>query len=223
LLKIIYPVNNEFLVESKSLKLYLNSFNMYRFGKTREEGVLKVIEIIKKDLSELLKCEVLVNYFDHNFQPSKSDFNDFSILEDIVDFENLSCVEFNENPELLKTATVSGEIKWGTHLLRSNCKITHQPDWGSLFIELKGEKLPTPESFLKYIVSLRNENHFHEEICEMVFKRIIDRFNPEKLMVASLYTRRGGIDICPVRYLPESNFPKNLTSVGLLSEKSFRQ
>jgi len=222
-LKIIYPANNEFLVESKSLKLYLNSFNMDRYGETRTQGISKVVGIIKKDLSELLKCEALVNYFNHNFQPAVSDFNDFSILEEVVDFDNLLCSEFSENPGLLEISTVSGEIKWGTHLLRSNCKITHQPDWGSLFIELNGEKLPIPESFLKYSVSLRNENHFHEEICEMVFKRIIDKFHPEKLMVTCLYTRRGGIDICPVRYLSGSNFPKNLTSVDSLSEKCFRQ
>lgn len=223
LLKIIYPADNEFLVESKSLKLYFNSFNMDRFGETQAEGISKVVEIIKKDLSELLKCQVLVCYFDHKTQLAKSDFYDFSILEETVDFDNLSCSEFSENPGLLEISAVSGEIKWGTHLLRSNCKITHQPDWGSLFIEMKGEKLPTAESFLKYIVSLRNENHFHEEICEMVFKRMIDKYHPERLMITCLYTRRGGIDICPVRCLPGNSFPKNLTLSGLLSGKSFRQ
>lgn len=222
MLKIIYPATNEFLVESKSLKLYLNSFNMERFGETKNEGVLKVIEIIQNDLSELLKCEVLINYFDYNSQPSESDFDDFSILEEIVDFDNLSCSEFSENPGLLETSNISGKIKWGTHLLRSNCKITHQPDWGSLFIEMKGEKLPTPESFLKYLVSLRNENHFHEEICEMVFKRIIDKFGPVKLVITCLYTRRGGIDICPSRVL-NGSLPANLTTANVLDKPAFRQ
>jgi 7-cyano-7-deazaguanine reductase len=222
MLKIIYPANNEFLVESKSLKLYLNSFNMDRYGESRIQGISIVIGIIKKDLSELLKCEVLASYFDQNVQPAISDFDDFSILEGMVDFDNLYCSEYTENPELLEISTVSGDIKWGTHLLRSNCKITHQPDWGSIFIEMKGEKLPTPESFLKYIVSLRNENHFHEEICEMVFKRIIDKFQPMNLMVACLYTRRGGIDICPVRVLNRS-LPINLTSVQLPDKPAFRQ
>lgn len=222
MLKIIYPASNEYLVESKSLKLYLNSFNMDGFGETREEGISTVVSIIGKDLSELLKCDVLANYFDHNSQPSKSDFNDFSILEEVVDFNNINCSVYSENPELLKISTVPGEINWGTHLLRSNCKITHQPDWGSLFIEMKGDKLPTPESFLQYIVSLRNENHFHEEICEMVFKRIADRFQPESLMVCCLYTRRGGIDICPVR-VSSALMPPNLTNVKLLDKPVFRQ
>jgi 7-cyano-7-deazaguanine reductase len=223
LLKIIYPANNYFLVESKSLKLYLNSFNMERFGETCTKGISTVINIIQKDLSGLLKCEVLVHYFDQNSQSVKSDFSDFSILEETVDFDNLSCTEYIEKPELLEISTSSGEIKWGTHLLRSNCKITHQPDWGSLFIEMGGKNLPIPESFLKYIVSLRNENHFHEEICEMVYQRIIDKFHPEKLMVACLYTRRGGIDICPVRSVSTIDLPKNLTAIHILSKKSFRQ
>jgi 7-cyano-7-deazaguanine reductase len=223
MLKLAYPANNEFLVESKSLKLYLNSFNMDRFGETRKQGIAAVIEIIGNDLSELLKCQVLVNYFDHYAKQANADFGCFAILEDEIDFENLACNEFNENPELLQPSNIKGEVKWGTHLLRSNCKITHQPDCGSLFIEMKGETLPTPESFLQYIVSLRNENHFHEEICEMVFKRIIDRFKPEKLMVCCLYTRRGGIDINPVRVLNGTSMPSNLVDENQLTHPSFRQ
>jgi 7-cyano-7-deazaguanine reductase len=222
MLKIIYPANNEFLVESKSLKLYLNSFNMDLYGENRTQGISIVIGIIRKDLSELLKCEVLASYFDQNVQPALSDFDNFSILEEMVDFDNFSCSEYTENPELLEISTVSGDIKWGTHLLRSNCKITHQPDWGSLFIEMNGEKLPTPESFLKYIVSLRNENHFHEEICEMVFKRIADKFHPEILMVTCLYTRRGGIDINPIR-VSNTILPPNLSMVEVIDKPAFRQ
>jgi len=222
LLKLIYPANNEFLVESKSLKLYLNSFNMDRFGETRALGISSVVEIIRKDISELLECDVLVSCFDHNAQQADSDFNTFSILEETIDFDNLICTQFTENPELLESSNHSEKIKWGTHLLRSNCKITHQPDWGSLFFEMKGEKLPTSESFLKYIVSLRNENHFHEEICEMVFKRLTDKFQPEELTVTCLYTRRGGIDICPVR-TSAKKLPENLTNIKVLDKPSFRQ
>lgn len=223
LLKMVYSAGNEFLVESKSLKLYLNSFNMDRFGETRAEGISSVTQIIGKDLSELLKCKVQVAYFDQNAQPSNSDFNDFSILEETADFDNISCTIYTETPDLLQKSQTSGEIKWATHLLRSNCKITHQPDWGSLFIEMNGKQLPTPESFLKYIVSLRNENHFHEEICEMVFKRLIDIFAPEKLMVACMYTRRGGIDINPVRVLPGTELPATLVNPTLRTNLSFRQ
>jgi len=223
LLKITYPCNNKFLVESKSLKLYFNSFNMSQYGKTKEQGIEEVVQTITNDLSKLLECEVNVRFFNHNAQQATSDFDEYSILEEQVDFDNLSCTRYTEAPELMKENTSGGELKWGTHLLRSNCKITHQPDWGSLFVYMRGEKKPTPESFLQYIVSLRNENHFHEEICEMVFKRIIDIFSPEKLMVACIYTRRGGIDINPVRVLPGTELPASMVNTNTLARMAFRQ
>ena len=86
-----------------------------------------------------------------------------------------------------------------SYSLRSNCRVTNQPDWGDVFMYYKGTRSLTEESFLKYIVSMRKENHFHEEICELIYKRLYDILNPEELFVACLYTRRGGIDINPVR------------------------
>jgi 7-cyano-7-deazaguanine reductase len=77
--------------------------------------------------------------------------------------------------------------------------VTNQPDWGDVYIHIKGEKAVTPESLLQYIVSMRKENHFHEEIAECIYKRLFDLLQPEELFVACLYTRRGGIDINPVR------------------------
>lgn len=222
-LKIVYPCNNEFLVESKSLKLYLNSFNMSHYGNTLAQGIELVVGIITADLSELLKCTVDVRFFNHQTKQVASDFYDYQILEDLPGFDNLSCNTYTETPALLESSNIGGEINWTTHLLRSNCKITHQPDWGSLFFHMKGEKLPKPESFLKYIVSLRNENHFHEEICEMVFKRIVDLYAPEQLMITCMYTRRGGIDINPVRVLPGTALPSALINPERITRASFRQ
>jgi 7-cyano-7-deazaguanine reductase len=111
----------------------------------------------------------------------------------------------------------------GTHLLRSNCKITHQPDWGSAFIFLEGSVQPTPESLLQYLVSLRHEDHFHEEVCELIYKRLWDSFSPSALMVACLYTRRGGLDICPVRASHTHLLPAALTDINTLSSKLLRQ
>jgi hypothetical protein len=88
---------------------------------------------------------------------------------------------------------------------------------------MKGEKLPNPESFLQYIVSLRNENHFHEEICEMVFLRLHETFNPSDLTISCMYTRRGGIDINPVRTLNKLQLPENLTHNNKQTKPSFRQ
>jgi 7-cyano-7-deazaguanine reductase len=101
--------------------------------------------------------------------------------------------------------------------------VTHQPDWGSAFVHIEGKTLPEPTGLLEYIVSFRNENHFHEEICEMLYKRLWDRFQPEKLMVTCIYTRRGGIDICPSRASHPELLPANLTSSEKLSSKLLRQ
>ena len=85
--------------------------------------------------------------------------------------------------------------------LRSNCRVTHQPDFGDVFIYYKSKKHIKEESFVKYLSSFRSEFHFHEECCEMIFKRLYDILDAEdELMVCALYTRRGGIDICPCRY-----------------------
>lgn len=223
MLKIVYPCNNEFLVESKSLKLYLNSFNMSNYGQTLAQGIELVLEIITTDLSNLLQCTVAVHFFDYKAAPAASDFDDFNILEELINFDELQCKTYTETPALLKANTAGGTVNWGTHLLRSNCKITHQPDWGTLYLFMEGQSLPTPESFLEYLVSLRNENHFHEEICEMVFKRLTDIFSPQKLMVTCMYTRRGGIDINPVRVMPGTATPDQLINYNVLTRPAFRQ
>ncbi|MCU4165075.1 NADPH-dependent 7-cyano-7-deazaguanine reductase QueF [Carboxylicivirga caseinilyticus] len=222
LLKLVYPSDNEFLVESKSLKLYLNSFNMERYGCNPKEGIKLVTNIIKKDLDRTLKTEVQVSFFDKLETNSPFDFTTYQVLEDEPIASEISFDHFNEAPELLKYAS-NKELKVGSHLLRSNCKITNQPDWGSAYIYLKGEQTPDKMSLLQYLVSIRNENHFHEEICEMIYTRLWNLFKPEELMVACIYTRRGGIDICPVRASQSSLLKLELTNPEVLSLKLLRQ
>ena len=122
-------------------------------------------------------------------------------LEEIVDVASIEFDHYNEDPDIIKLGVNEDyrDIKYQSKSLRSNCRVTNQPDWGDIFIHIKGDRIPTPESLLQYIVSMRKENHFHEEICECVYKRLHDLCGPEELMVACLYTRRGGIDINPVR------------------------
>jgi 7-cyano-7-deazaguanine reductase len=88
---------------------------------------------------------------------------------------------------------------------------------------MEGEAIPTPESLLSYLISFRNENHFHEEICEMIYKRLWDTFSPRKLMVSCIYTRRGGIDICPVRASNTALLPSALCSVNNTTIRLLRQ
>lgn len=223
LLKITYTCKSNFLVESKSLKLYLNSFNMERTGKSRGEGIAKIIQIIREDLTKLLQCSVHVNYFDASEKTAANDFHSFLLLEDSMLVNELNFEDYSENPLLLDEQKINGEISWGTHLLRSNCKVTHQPDWGSVFIRMKASRLPSKEGLLKYLVSLRNENHFHEEICELIYVRLLEKYLPEELMVACMYTRRGGIDINPARSTSPSLLPENLCNNLVLSKPVFRQ
>lgn len=223
-LKLVYACDNRFLVESKSLKLYLNSFNMERLGDTEDEGVQLYLKTVRADLEKLLATKVEVNFFAVKPSHAPYDFHGYKVLEQLPGAESLAFDRFTDAPELLEVAhDRPSEYRIATHLLRSNCKITHQPDWGSAFIHIKSPISPDVLSILKYIVSLRNENHFHEEICEMLFKRLTDAFAPEQLMVACVYTRRGGIDICPVRASHPYLLPPALSSVGALSDKLLRQ
>lgn len=225
ILKIVYPATSKCIVESKSLKLYLASFNMEKQGNTRPEAISTFVRTVEKDLSNLLDTEVQAHFFENIPEKEPFDFTDYQVLENSISPENILFSIYQEKPELLKEniKEIPGELKVCSHLLKSNCKITNQPDWGSVYIHIRAKRTPSTEALLKYIVSLRNENHFHEEICEMMFKRLTDLFQPEILCVCCLYTRRGGIDICPVRANEPEYLPHFLISPEILTQKGFRQ
>lgn len=201
LMKIKYSCDSEFLVESKSLKLYLNSFNMTRFGNSVSECLEICKNTIEKDLSKKLKTDVKINFFENNTE-RENIFNNFENIMNFVDESSLKIDKFKEAPEELKTEK-NNEIK--THYLlfdslRSNCRVTHQPDFGDLFIYYKSRTHILENSIVQYLTSFRSEYHFHEECCEMIYKRLIDLLDKnDELFVCALYTRRGGIDISPVR------------------------
>ena len=117
----------------------------------------------------------------------------------------------------------TAEVRFKSNLLRSNCRVTNQPDWGDVYIRMQGTNIPSPESLAKYIVSHRTVSHFHEEICEMVFKHLTDAYKPEQLMVACLYTRRGGLDINPIRATHQSYIPDFFTDPKYTIAKTLRQ
>lgn len=225
LLKIVYSSTSYFIVESKSLKLYLASFNMTPLGATQEECIQNYIHRVETDLSKLLATKVKACFYRGCPSSLPFDFNEYQPLEELIFPEDTRFSIYQEHPTFLSEHinTQAGEMKVCSHLLKSNCKITHQPDWGSIYIRLKGKSMPAKVSLLKYIVSLRNENHFHEEICEMIYKRLADIFKPEILMVCCLYTRRGGIDICPSRANHPDYLPQHLICADQLTQRSFRQ
>lgn len=200
LLKIKYNCESEFLVESKSLKLYLNSFNMSKFGMNTDECLNICKKIIADDLSEKLQTKVAVNFL--NNQTTKTQiFKEFDNIMNYVDEKNLKVEKFKEAPELLEVQNLKKEEYYLTFdSLRSNCRVTHQPDFGDAFIYYKSKKHITEDSLVKYLSSFRSEFHFHEECVEMIYKRLSDILDKDdELFVCALYTRRGGIDICPVR------------------------
>lgn len=230
LLKICYPSNSHSIVESKSLKLYLNSFNMVRLADHIQTAKNLIEETVSADLSHALGCNVKVtfhrqqayNYLSHPLPHM------FSFIDLLVDYEDLTFESYNEDPSLLEVvdSNTSDGTRLHTSSLRSNCRVTNQPDWGDVYVVIKGEKTITPESFLKYVISMRKENHFHEEICECIYKRLWDLLSPKELFVTCLYTRRGGIDINPVRasnadIITYEALP--LIQTEILCEKTLRQ
>jgi 7-cyano-7-deazaguanine reductase len=198
-LKFTYPSDSPNIVESKSVKLYLNSYNMAKLV-TNTDDMWQVEDKIASDLSDAVGAEVDVFVRWGDVDTVKPIVGDFTSLEHYCNIGNMTFDEYNESPNTLQVVPSIGRYeKWRSYSLRSNCRVTNQPDWGDVYIHIKGERAVTPESLLKYIVSMRKENHFHEEIAECIYKRLFDLLQPEELFVACLYTRRGGIDINPVR------------------------
>lgn len=228
-LKMIYSSDSEYLVESKSLKIYLNAFNMDSFGSSIQDAEKNVIQIISRDLIQLLETDVKVVL--HNAQTSvRQAFPKFA-HQNLTDFIPLNIQEsiifrhFKETPSLLKSK-ITNEIhkyRFYSDLLRSNCRVTNQPDWGDLYLEMSTKHDIEMTSIMEYLVSFRMENHFHEEVVEMIYKRFYDIFKPEKLMVAAMYTRRGGIDINPIRVSHIDLLDEVLISKELRVEKNLRK
>lgn len=230
-MKMIYPANSKYLVESKSLKLYLNSFNMQSFGSDIQLALSNVNEIIRNDLSHLLETKVDIHFFDQH-SAEKLAFKSFqnADLLDIIPGDRLNSIHFerfNESPFILKSqpceAGNTQTYMFKTDVLRSNCRVTNQPDWGDLFVYIETLQLISLESVLEYLVSFRQENHFHEEVVEMIYKRFYDAFSPSKMMVGAMYMRRGGIDINPIRASHNELIDEVLVSTEVRASKTLRQ
>jgi len=226
MLKIVCPADSEYHVESKSIKLYLNSFNMTRIGDNAADCISALESRVKRDLDELLETSTIVSFYASEKEGTAISFEGYEDLGDIVDLDQIDFTAFQSDSSQLSVEDTSEEskvVKLKSNLLRSNCRVTNQPDWGDVFIKMKGKKLPSADSLAKYIVSHRTVSHFHEEICEMVYKHLTDAYEPEQLMVACLYTRRGGLDINPVRASHISLLPDFFSNVDYRIAKTLRQ
>ena len=190
------------LIESKSFKLYLNSFNQSKFA-----DLNAVQQTIQRDLSECAQGDVKVRLNPVAvYNSQKIDH----LQGDCIDEQDIEITSYEFNADWLKDC-VSDEIveeKLVSHLLKSNCLITNQPDWGTLHIHYVGKKIDH-EKLLRYVVSFRQHNEFHEQCVERIFCDLMYYAKPEKLTVYARYTRRGGLDINPFRSNFE-NLPENL-------------
>lgn len=190
------------LIESKSFKLYLNSFNQSKFADFNA-----VQQTMQRDLSECAQGDVKVRLNPVAvYDAQKIDH----LQGDCIDEQDIEISSYEFNANWLKDC-VSDEIveeKLVSHLLKSNCLITNQPDWGTLHIHYVGKKI-NHEKLLRYVVSFRQHNEFHEQCVERIFCDLMHYAKPEKLTVYARYTRRGGLDINPFRSNFE-NLPENL-------------
>ncbi|MEQ1369170.1 NADPH-dependent 7-cyano-7-deazaguanine reductase QueF [Acinetobacter schindleri] len=193
------PASSPNLIESKSLKLYFNSLNFAKF-----ESKSAFIATVEQDLSKAAEADVKLDLF-------HVDELDIAKPEGIC-LDELIPERLENHPDatllaLDNESDENVEVQLYSHLLRSNCPVTGQPDWGTVFIRYQGKK-PCYKSILAYIISYRQHNGFHEQCVEQIFADIWQNLKPEKLMVYATYTRRGGLDINPCRVSDSTWMPR---------------
>ncbi|WP_019520723.1 NADPH-dependent 7-cyano-7-deazaguanine reductase QueF [Faucicola boevrei] len=202
--RLIVPATSEFIIESKSLKLYLNSLNFTIFA-----SVTNVQKTVENDLSNCLKTTVQLQIFSLDDDTLKIDKAMGECLDNIFDdLDKKVTLTDDVSPELLSIAKDEYALQhFHSHLLRSNCPVTNQPDWGTVEVLMDGLTADKAD-LLQYILSFRQHNGFHEQCVEQIFSDLTTTYQPKSLMVRAWYTRRGGIDINPVRVSDESLMPK---------------
>lgn len=185
------PCESAHLIESKSLKLYLVSFSQSRF-----KDMKTVQATIAQDLSQTCGAPVEVMLTD--IKDAQQDLHT-SLPGILLDDLDITCDAYQVNPDILsinKTQRVTEILT--TNMLKSNCLVTQQPDWGSLQVSYTGPKI-NRRDLLQYVIGFREHNEFHEHCVERIFMDLLQHCQPEQLTVYARYTRRGGLDINPYR------------------------
>ena len=206
---ITVPCESTHIVESKSFKLYLNSFTTTRFTDAQE-----VRERIRADISEavwrggVLQSTVGVKLL----LPDMFDREPVHEIDGLsLDRLDIECTRYTPAPDLLKSNKDEGPVSevLCSNLLKSNCLVTGQPDWASVQISYSGPQIEQ-EGLLQYLVSFRNHNEFHEQCVERIYMDLWTRCQPNRLAVYARYTRRGGLDINPFRTSYPQPLPANI-------------
>ena len=203
------PCETPNIIESKSFKLYLNSFTNSRFGSADE-----VRDLLRRDVSEAAwrGADTQSSVGVRILMPDLFDREPVHELDGLsLDRLDIECTHYTPAPELLSAAF--GELPvqevLTSNLLKSNCLVTGQPDWGSVQVRYSGPQIDQG-GLLRYLVSYRNHNEFHEPCVERIFMDIWQRCKPVKLAVYARYTRRGGLDINPFRTSHPIALPANV-------------
>ena len=205
--RLAIPATSDYIVESKSLKLYFNSLNFTEFD--NQQAVKATVE---KDLSACLKTDVTLEIFEVNIANSlpisapQGDCIDNALDSSDKKIAIVSDVDPSSLTVAHQGASDSQLQILHSHLLRSNCPVTNQPDWGTLEIQIDSQQIDCA-GLLEYILSFRQHNGFHEQCVEQIFSDLTQAFAPKTLMVRAWYTRRGGIDINPCRVSDVSLLP----------------
>ncbi len=197
---LVIPSASVAIIESKSLKLYLNSFNMSRFDSDET-----VLQHLITDLSAACGLRIGVRLT----RPDQFHTQVVAPLQGLdLDRLDLECTHYTPTPSLLSADHAEPPVTETlvSHLLKSNCLITHQPDWGSIQIIYTGAPMDQA-GLLRYLVSYRNHDEFHEQCVERIFMDLWTRCRPTRLAVYARYTRRGGLDINPYRCSHPTTLP----------------
>lgn len=204
ILSLSIPHQSESIIESKSLKLYFNSFNHLN------KNFNDVLSCIAADIENKINCKIDIHKVDKHT-------NSFDLLES-YGFLNLDTCEFKHLNKQKWTHVKSKNIqtqKFYTTLFRSNCPVTNQPDWATIIISLESEYKVEPDELFRYLISFRKHQAFHESCVEEIISELLHTFNCSSISVYARFTRRGGIDINPIRY-----FGKLDQSMKIIVDKS---
>jgi len=230
-LKIVCPANSEFMVESKSFKLYLNTFDMCKMGATIPQAIENYEKQVTKDISECIGAEVKVAFFREGEQKMfEGDpgalYIDMLRLIGNKELEAMEITDYaaKENHFTVIPSAGGEDLFVMTNILRSRCRHTKQKDTGAAYFRIV-TKTGTVDlkSLLKEVISLREVNEFHEFCSEKLFTNIMKHPDVEDCVVMLLYARRGSLDINPVRASKEYLIPKELIDTGFYTKKAMGQ
>lgn len=231
-LKIVYPASSEFMVESKSFKLYLNTFDMCKMGATIKEAIAAYETQVKNDISAAIQAPVEVGFFRPGDEMSELVEEDpaygYRLLESYIGDEKLEKMKIEDyaaqNPHFKIKEGHSSNFKIFTNVLRSRCRHTKQKDTGAAYFHIITEGgIVDLQSLLEEVIALREVNEFHEFCSEKLFTALTSHPEVKDCVVMLLYSRRGSLDINPVRATRAELIPQALIDAKVYTKKAMGQ